>query len=167
MTVVPVAPRLILTCGLPGAGKTTLAKQLAASRPAVRFTKDEWLWALGTNPWDRPMNIKVEHQLWCLGQETLAHGLSVVIDFGLWARHERDEMRSVARDLGVDVELHYLPASMEDLWVRVAERNLLPPWDSAPITREHMAAFEAFFDPPDEAELSLFDKPPPSDEAQR
>jgi len=29
--------RLILTCGLPGAGKTALARQLAADRGAVRL----------------------------------------------------------------------------------------------------------------------------------
>ena len=52
--------RLILTCGLPGAGKTTLARQLAADRGAVRLTKDEWLWALGASPWDAPTNDKVE-----------------------------------------------------------------------------------------------------------
>ncbi|HSJ70933.1 MAG TPA: hypothetical protein VLA29_04710, partial [Acidimicrobiia bacterium] len=34
--------------------------------------------------------------------------LSVVLDFGLWARIERDEMRTVARRIGVGVELHYL-----------------------------------------------------------
>lgn len=139
-----------------------LAKQLAASRPAVRFTKDEWLWAFGTTPWDRPMNITVERHLWLLAQETLRAGLSVVIDFGLWARLERDEMRTVARNLEVGVELHYLDAPMDDLWVRVAERNSRPPWDSAPITREHMVEFAAFFNPPDEAELLLFDKPPPT-----
>lgn len=43
--------RLILTCGLPGSGKTTLALRLAAQRSAVRLTKDEWAWALGTTPW--------------------------------------------------------------------------------------------------------------------
>ena len=126
----------------------------------MRFTKDEWLWALGTSPWDRPMNIKVEQQLWNVAQEALAVGLSVVIDFGLWAKLERDEMRSIARTLGVGVELHYLSAPIDELWRRVAERNARPPWDSAPITREHMAEFEAFFEPPDEAELSLFDAPP-------
>ena len=153
------AARLILTCGLPGAGKTTLAKQLAATRPAVRFTKDEWLWALGTTPWDRPMNSKVEQHLWHLAQETLAAGLSVVLDFGLWARSERDDMRSVARDLGVGVELHYLEAPMDELWRRVAERNARPPWDRAPITREHLAEFAAVFEAPDRAELARYDEP--------
>jgi predicted kinase len=156
--------RLILTCGLPGAGKTTLAKDLAASRPAVRFTKDEWLWALGTTPWDRPMNVKLEAHLWRLAQETLPTGVSVVIDFGLWKRYERDEMRSIARDLGVGVELHFLDAPMDELWARVSERNSRPPWESAPITREHMAEFDAFFEPPDAVELALFDGPPPRED---
>ena len=151
--------RLILTCGLPGAGKSTLAKELAASRPAVRFTKDEWLWALGTTPWDGPMNIKVEQHLWRVAQDTLITGLSVVIDFGLWARAERDEMRSVARRLGVGVELHYLRAPIDELWIRVDERNSRPPWDRAPITQQHMAEFEAFFEAPDDSELALFDSP--------
>ena len=78
--------RLILTCGLPGSGKTTRAIQLAADRGAVRLTKDEWLWALGSTPWDAPTQEKVEHQLWQLAQQILRLGLSVVLDFGLWAR---------------------------------------------------------------------------------
>ena len=75
--------RLILTCGLPGAGKTTLATQLAADRSAVRLTKDEWLWALGSTPWDEPTREKVELELWRLAQEILSLGVSVVLDFGL------------------------------------------------------------------------------------
>lgn len=151
--------RLILTCGLPGAGKTTLAEQLAADRSALRLTKDEWLWALGSTPWDAATQEKVEHQLWQLAQEILRLGLSVVLDFGLWARIERDEMRSVARELGVGVELHYLDVPADELWQRIDERNSEPPWDSRPIRRADLDAWLRRFEAPDAAELALFDPP--------
>ena len=34
---------LFLTVGLPGAGKTTMAKQLADERCILRLTPDEWM----------------------------------------------------------------------------------------------------------------------------
>jgi predicted kinase len=126
---------LILTCGLPGAGKTTLATHLSSERSAVRLTKDEWLWALGSTPWDRPTGEKIEQELWRLAHEILSLGLSVILDFGLWARGERDEMRTVARGLGVGVELHYLEVPTDELWRRIQVRNWAPPWDSEPIGR--------------------------------
>jgi len=64
--------RLILTCGLPGAGKTTLAGQLAAERSAVRLGKDERMWALDSNPWDTATQEKAERELWHLAQESCA-----------------------------------------------------------------------------------------------
>jgi predicted kinase len=152
--------RLILTCGLPGAGKTTLAAQLAAERNAVRLTKDEWLWALGSTPWDEPTREKVEQQLWRLAQEILRLGLTVVLDLGLWARIERDEMRDAARSLGVGIELHYLDVPTEELWRRIEARNSQPPWDSYPIGRTDLDGWVRLFQAPDAAELALFDPPP-------
>lgn len=154
--------RLILTCGLPGAGKSTLARQLAAERCAVRLTKDEWMWALGSSPWDGATQERVERELWNLAQEILRLGLSVVVDFGLWARVERDEMRSVARDLGVGVELHYVDAPIDELWRRIDARNSEPPWDSQPILRSHLEEWAQIFQVPDAAERALFDSPPDS-----
>lgn len=154
--------RLILTCGLPGSGKSTLARQLAAQRGALRLTKDEWLWALGSTPWDAPTQTKVEHQLWLLAQEALRLGLGVVLDFGLWARAERDEMRSVARDLGVGVELHHLDVPAEELWRRIDERNSHPPWDGCPIRPADLDGWRLHFQAPDAAELALFDPARPA-----
>jgi predicted kinase len=155
--------RLILTCGLPGAGKTALARQLAADRSALRLAKDEWLIALGSNPWDEPIRVKVEHELWHLAQEVLRLGLSVVLDFGLWGRTERDEFRAAARGLGVGVELNYLDGSTDELWRRIDARNSQPPWDSYPISRAHLDEWTTSFQAPDAAELVLFDPLPKPD----
>lgn len=154
--------RLLLTCGLPGAGKTELATQLAARRSAVRLTKDDWLWALGSTPWDETTREKVEHELWRLAQDLLRLGVSVVLDFGLWTRAERDEMRSAARRLGVGVELHYLAVPTDELWRRIEARNSEPPWDGYPIRRADLDGWIRVFQAPDGAELALFDSPPTS-----
>jgi predicted kinase len=41
--------RLIIVCGLPGAGKTTLAKSLESQPRTVRLSPDEWMDALDIN----------------------------------------------------------------------------------------------------------------------
>jgi len=154
--------RLILTCGLPGAGKTALARQLAADRGAVRLTKDEWLWALGSSPWDRPTGEAIERELWRLAQEILSLGLSVVLDFGLWARVERDEMRSAARGLGVGVELHYLEVPIDELWRRIDAGT--PRHRGTTNDRSRRPRRMAIYFPgPRLCELALFDSPPDSD----
>lgn len=151
--------RLLLTCGLPGAGKTTLAAELAESRQAVRLTKDEWQWVLGSTPWDRVLGERLEGQLWRLAQDLLQLGVSVVLDFGLWARAERDELRAEARRLGVGVELHYLHAPLDELWRRIEKRNSAPPWDDEPISRAQLAEWQTLFQAPGAEEMALFDTP--------
>src|SRR5215203_137342 len=78
-------------------------------------------------------------------QDILSLGVSVVLDFGLWARVERDEMRTVARRIGVGVELHYLNAPIDELWRRVETRNLEPPWDREPILPAHLVEWATTF----------------------
>ena len=87
--------------------------------------------------------------------------MHVVLDFGLWSRAERDELRRRARALGVGVELHLLTAPVDELWRRIDERNAVPPWSAAPIARSVLDAWAAAFEAPDAAELTRFDAPPP------
>jgi predicted kinase len=135
---------------------------VSCDRTALRLTQDEWLIALGSSPWDASTREKVDHELWRLAQEVLRLGLSVVLDFGLWARIERDEMRSVARGLGVAVELHYLDVPTDELWRRIQARNFETPWNSYPIGRADFDEWLRIFQAPDAAELALFDPPPDS-----
>ena len=149
--------RLILICGLPGSGKTTLAKQLAAEVPAVRLCPDEWKHDLGIDYYDEPRRVKLENRLWRLGQELLTLRQSVILENGFWAREERDELRLGARTLGVAVELHYLEAPVEELWRRLELRNEEAPRGAAPIKREDLRKWALQFEAPDAAELALFD----------
>jgi len=90
----------------------------------------------------------------------MGHGLGVVLDFGLWARAERDEKRAAARRLGVGVELHFLGVPPDELWRRIEERNSAPHWQDEPISRADLDEWLRVFQAPDARELALFDPPP-------
>ena len=151
--------RLVLICGLPASGKSTLARQLAAKIPAVRLDKDEWVTQLGGDVWDDAFRVRIERQLWALTLDLLAQGQSVILEWGHWARVERDEKRLGARSLGVGVELHFLDAPLEELIERADHRTASGEWTAEPMTRAHFEEWSTIFQPPDEEEFLLFDAP--------
>jgi predicted kinase len=50
--------RLVLICGLPASGKSTLARQLAPTIPAIRLDKDGWVAQLGADVWDGEFSLE-------------------------------------------------------------------------------------------------------------
>ena len=150
--------RLVLVCGLPASGKSTLARQLAPLIPAIRLEKDEWVTQLGADVWDDGFRVRLEHQLWVLTQDLLARGQSVILEWGHWARAERDQKRLRARAMGVSVDLHYLEAPLEELIERAERRHASGEWTASPMTRAHFEKWATIFQPPDEDERLLFDE---------
>ncbi|HVV35299.1 MAG TPA: ATP-binding protein [Acidimicrobiales bacterium] len=138
-------------CGLPGAGKTTRAKELAAEHDAVRMTPDDVLVDL----WDQEARAALEAAMWDEAQALLAAGTNVVIDFGSWARAERDVLREGARRIGAEVELCYLDLPLDELARRVELRN------REGITRAHLEEWQHVIEIPTEQEVSMFDNAPP------
>lgn len=152
-------PRLILLCGLPGAGKTTLARRLEVEEPAVRLCPDEWMERLGLDLRDEALRERLEAQFWPLAQRLLRLGQSVILESGFWLRSDRDEKRLGARAIGAAVELRYLDVPLDELWRRMERRNAEGRWSAAPITRAEMEQWAACFQAPTPDELTLFDPP--------
>ena len=148
-------PRLIIVCGLPGSGKTRLAKVFESRLRAVRLSPDEWLDALSLDLYDEERRGKIEAVQWKFGQELLALGLTVIIEWGTWGRSERDALRLGARALGAAVELHYLSAPADVLFDRIQRRGR----ENPPIERDAVARWFEMFQVPTPEEVALFDKP--------
>ena len=66
---------------------------LATRVGAIRLSADEWLDALQVDR-STEMRERVEALQWRLAQELLTRGLTVVIEWGTWARAERDALRA-------------------------------------------------------------------------
>lgn len=147
--------RLIIVCGLPGSGKTTLAKRLEKSLRAVRLAPDEWMDALSIDLYDEESRARIEALQWKFGQELLKLGLTVIIEWGTWGRSERDTLRQGARRLGAAVELHYLSAPAEVLFERIQRRGM----ENPPIKREDILRWAEIIEVPTKEEMDLFDTP--------
>lgn len=153
MTATP--GRLIIICGLPGAGKTTLARTFEQQLGATRYAPDEWLAALGLDQYDETRRSAIESLQWQAAQTVLKLGGTAIIEWGTWARSERDMLRLGARAVGARVELHYLDAPIDELLARVHKRGT----ENPPLTRELFDEWERNVQPPTGAEFALYDPP--------
>ncbi len=148
---------LHLMVGLPCSGKTTLAKKLERERSALRLTPDEWQIGLFGQDAEEPehdaRHTFIEAMLWNIASRALELGTNVILDFGFWAREERDDYRLRAKRRGAGSEVHFLDVPPEELLRRLAVRNSQPSQESFHISEESMKAWIEFFQEPTPEEL--------------
>jgi len=140
---------LHVVVGLPGAGKTTLARRLETSLPALRLTPDEWMVPLFGQP--ETKRDDVEGLLIGIALRSLTLGIDVVVDFGVWSRDERTCLRHLAGDVSASTQLHYLPVEPDDQWQRLSQRDDAL---SFRIDRKDMDLYATLFEPPSAEELA-------------
>jgi predicted kinase len=148
---------LLLMCGLPGSGKTTLARGLERERDALRLTPDEWIARLFGQHLTPPAldwcRDPVEALQWGLAERALRLGVNVILDFGFWSRAEREEFRARAAALGAGSEVHFLDVPREELSARLAARNTELPPGTFRVSEAQLDAWLKVFEPPTADEL--------------
>ena len=150
--------RLVIVSGLPGSGKTTLAKQLAKELPAHRMCPDEWMIAAGIDLWDAEIRARIEAFQFALTTDLLRAGRNVIVEWGTWARAERDALRDAGRAAGAEVELRALSAPPEELFRRIDRRGMEAEFGGRAISRADLVEWAASYEPPDAHELGTYDR---------
>lgn len=143
--------------GLPCSGKTTLARKLEEELPALRLTVDEWHIPLFGQDAEEPehdaRHSHIEALLWNIASRALQLGTDVILDYGFWAREEREDYRFRAKQLGAASEVHHLDVPEDELLRRLEKRNSRPSNESFLISKAAMMPWIASFQRPTPDEL--------------
>lgn len=158
-----VIPTLHLTVGLPGVGKTTLARELERAGGALRLTPDEWLAPLLGLRWTEFEDQRdvLEGRFVWVAHQVLRAGASVILDFGCWSSDERWALRAIAGLAGADFALHHLTLPEAERIRRATARWHAAPDETFEMTAQDHERFRTLFVPPTADELDGRSPPPP------
>jgi len=149
------APAVVyLLCGFVGSGKSTYARKLEG-KGAVRLSIDEAVFeAHGRHGVDYPEDRYPEYSSEALElldrrlRDLVAEGRSVVLDYGLWSKADRDHYKAIADTLGARWELLYFEASDDLLKARLSARNSRADANALTVMDRHFQEFKGRFTPP-------------------
>lgn len=100
-------PKLTLIRGLPGAGKSTMAKAMVEADSSLRhFEADQYFVDASGKYRFEPSEIEDAHT-WCFSEarDALKSGRSVVVSNTFTRKWEMEPYRKLAKELGVELEI--------------------------------------------------------------
>lgn len=141
-------------CGKAGSGKTTLARALGRSLPAIVFCEDQWICRLGFEIKSLEDFIRASARcgglIGPLAVDLLRLGVSVVFDFAGNTTKGRQWVRELLQSADADHVLHLIEASDDQCLANIHRRNDEKPdgiyWGD--VSDEIFHAVTAHFDPP-------------------
>ena len=144
--------------GLPCSGKTTRAKQLEKQYNALRLTPDAWHLKLfgqdAVSKYHDKNHFVIESIMWDHAARVLKLGVDVILDFGFWAKEERDNFRQRAKKLGVNFKIHFMDVPVKELYKRLEKRNKKASDSTFIIPKEEMDKYINIFQSPTREELA-------------
>ncbi len=118
-------PRLLITHGLSGSGKTYVSEQLLLADPTastVRIRSDVERRRMGLG-YDSAATAHTYRRLAEIAHDAIADGWSVIVDAAFLYRTTREEFRDLARSLGVVFGIVDCDAPVDVLRERIAARR--------------------------------------------
>jgi predicted kinase len=131
----PRKAALIITCGLPGSGKTTFSQFVLEQMGAIRIRSDverkrlHGLSALQSSRYHAgdiygpEATARTYARLLELARELLAAGFTVIVDAAFLKREEREQFRELARNMSVRFAIASLHAGETILRKRIRQRS--------------------------------------------
>ena len=147
--------------GLPGAGKTTRAKELAQTYGLLRLTPDEWMAPLFRDSDADGRRDIIEGRMIWVAHEVLVSGSSVILDFGCWSPEERYAIRAIAEGAGARFRLEHLEVDEAERRARADRRWETEPDTTFPMTADDHDRYLAQIQPPPAAEVAYGQIPDP------
>jgi predicted kinase len=148
---------LHLMVGLPCSGKTTRAKILEKEYNALVLSTDKWhIKLFGQDAMEKSHDFYhniIEEIEWEIAERVLTLGVDVIMDFGFWGKEERQYIKNKSKELDVNLKIHYMEVSKEELYKRLEERNKNLPEDAFVIPKEYMDEYMKIFQPFEQEEL--------------
>ncbi|HEY3985957.1 ATP-binding protein [Cedecea sp.] len=156
MSTSPHRPTLHLLCGKIAAGKSTLSAKLMATPNTILVSEDRWLAALYGEQMQSVADYvacsgKLKNALTPHLVSLLRSGLSVVLDFPANTLANRQWMKTLIDQAGVDNRLHYLDVPDDVCRERLRARNSSGTHDFA-ATDAQFDLITRYFVAPDESE---------------
>jgi len=145
---------LHFVAGKAGAGKTTLAREIARSAPALLICEDEWMSKLAGTIDNLSQYLegaeRIRSVIAPLAIDVLSLGTSVVFDFAGNTTADREWVRSIFMSAAADHLLHYLSVDDETCKARIRQRNAQQPAGVffGVVSEEQVDEVNQYFAPP-------------------
>jgi predicted kinase len=156
-------PTAHLIYGPTAAGKSTHAREFAATINGVRFAIDDWMHRLfGADlpagldlSWVMDRVSRCQAMIGSTALQVLATGTDVVLELGLLRESDRDRAKSMIEGAGYEVSFTFIDADLAIRQQRVLHRNLHrgETW-SFDVTPIMFSTMEDWFERPSAGELS-------------